>query len=87
MTEIFISGALVMGYATAATFFLHFWRQTNDRLFAMFSAAFLILAVQRLALALTTDIDGNAVALYGLRLLGFLIILAAIIDKNRTAPR
>ncbi len=87
MMAILISGALVMGYATAATFFFHFWRQTADRLFAMFSTAFVILAIQRLALALTTDVNAHSIALYGLRLLAFLIILAAIIDKNRAAPR
>ncbi len=81
-----ISGALVMGYLVAATFFLRFWRQTTDRLFALFSVAFVILAVQRLALALVTDVAAGAVWLYALRLLGFLIILAAIVDKNRT-PR
>ncbi len=85
--SLIISGALVMGYSIAATFFFRFWRETADRLFAMFSAAFLILAVQRLALALTPDIYGHSTALYSLRLLAFLIIIAAIIDKNRAAAR
>lgn len=82
MTNI-ISGALVMGYLVAATFFLRFWRQTSDRLFALFSVAFVILAVQRLALELVTDLEASSIWLYALRLLGFLIILAAIADKNR----
>ncbi len=85
--SLIISGALVMGYSVAATFFFRFWRETADRLFAMFSAAFLILAVQRLALALTPDIETHSTALYSLRLLAFLIIIAAIIDKNRAAAR
>lgn len=81
-----ISGALIMGYAVAATFFIRFWRLTADRLFAMFGAAFFILAVQRLALATTIRTEGSTVWLYALRLLAFLIILAAIADKNR-APQ
>ncbi|HYO75195.1 MAG TPA: DUF5985 family protein, partial [Thermoanaerobaculia bacterium] len=40
-----ISGALFAGYAVAALFFLRFWVSSRDRLFAMFSAAFAILAV------------------------------------------
>ncbi|MEO8193511.1 MAG: DUF5985 family protein [Gemmatimonadales bacterium] len=81
-----VSGALVMGYLVAATFFLRFWRRPADRLFALFSVVFVLLAVQRLALELVTDVAANAIWLYGLRLLAFLIILAAIADKNR-APR
>lgn len=80
-----ISGALIMGYLTAAAFFLRFWKETSDRLFAFFSAAFLILALQRLILALTVDLPGNTVWLYGLRVVAFLVILAAIADKNRAA--
>lgn len=85
--SLIISGALVMGYSVAATFFFRFWRQTADRLFAMFAAAFLILAAQRLALAVTSDFQDHSTALYAMRLLAFLIIIAAIIDKNRTAAR
>ena len=77
-----ISGVLVAGYLVAALFFLRFRRETGDRLFLVFSVAFAILAVQRMALALTTR---NETLIYGLRLLAFLLILAAIIDKNRKA--
>lgn len=85
--SLIISGALVMGYLVAATFFLRFWRETDDRLFAMFSGAFLILAVQRFALALTTDVESHSTLLYSMRLLAFLIIIAAIVDKNRKTAR
>jgi uncharacterized membrane protein len=77
-----ISGILVAGYLVAALFFLRFRRETGDRLFLVFSIAFAILAVQRLALALTTR---SETLIYGLRLLAFVLILAAIIDKNRKA--
>ena len=80
-----ISGALVMGYAVVACFFWRFWRQTSDRLFAFFASSFILLAVQRLSLALTTDSEDNTVWLYSLRLAAFLIILAGIVDKNRAA--
>lgn len=78
-----VSGMLVMGYAVAGLFFLRFWRQTRDRLFGIFAAAFWLLAAQRLALALSDDPNGEQVLLYGIRLLAFVLILVAIVDKNR----
>ena len=81
--NLFISGALVAGYLTAGLFFLRFWRQSRDRLFACFAAAFWLLALQRAALA-AADLRGEEVAwLYVVRLLAFLLILGAVIDKNR----
>lgn len=78
-----ISGMLVAGYLVAALFFLRFRRETGDRLFLAFSVAFALLAVQRLALALTPPSERSEVVIYGLRLLAFVLILAAIVDKNR----
>lgn len=78
-----ISGALVMGYFVAGLYFLRFWRDTRDRLFGIFAAAFWLLAAQRAALALTADSTGEQLLLYSVRLLAFVLILAAIIDKNR----
>lgn len=82
-----VSGVLVAGYAVAGLFFLRFWRETRDRLFGIFAAAFWLLAAQRLALALSTDPNGDQVVLYGIRLLAFVLILAAIVDKNRGRSR
>lgn len=78
-----IYGALFAGYAVAGLFFLRFWVASRDRLFAMFAAAFGILALQRIALALTRTVVEDQSALYLLRLLAFIIILVAIVDKNR----
>lgn len=82
-----ISGAIIMGYATAGLFFLRFWNQTRDRLFANFAAAFWLLALQRLALAATTEVYEDRTLLYLIRLAAFLLILFAILDKNRHVPR
>jgi uncharacterized protein DUF5985 len=83
VAQALISGAIVMGYGVCGLFFLRFWRATHDRLFAAFSAAFWVLGVQRLALALIEPMEEWRTGLYTLRLLGFLLILGAIIDKNR----
>ena len=82
-----VAGALTMGYAIASLFFLNFWRKSHDRLFAMFSAAFGILAVQRPMLAVITDMQGETTWLYALRLAAYLLMLAAIVDKNRAPAK
>lgn len=78
-----VSGLLVMGYAVAGLFFLRFWRETRDRLFGIFAGAFWLLALQRLLLALFQNPNDEQVWLYGIRLLAFVLILYAIVDKNR----
>jgi hypothetical protein len=80
---LFLSGMLAAGYLVAAGFFLRFWRQTRDRLFISFSIAFAILAVQRALLVEEFALVENKTWAYGLRLLAFLVILYAIIAKNR----
>ena len=83
VVALLISGAIVMGYAVAGLFFLRFWRETRDRLFVIFAAAFWILGLQRLALAVSRDMVEDDTGLYLIRLFAFLLILVAIIDKNR----
>lgn len=78
-----VSGMLVAGYVVAGLFFLRFWTQSRDRLFAMFAAAFGLLAIQRLALTVSGAPIEDQTMFYVLRLLAFGIIAFAIIDKNR----
>lgn len=78
-----LSGVLVALDAVAGLFFLRFWTVSRDRLFAMFAAAFWILGIQRLLLAVTRNIFEDQAIFYSLRLLAFVIIIVAIVDKNR----
>jgi hypothetical protein len=78
-----VSGAIIMGNLVAGLFFLKFWTQSADRLFLSFALAFWIFAVQRVLLALFAEQPDAHVWLYLLRVLGFVVILLAIIDKNR----
>ncbi|HYR27333.1 MAG TPA: DUF5985 family protein [Thermoanaerobaculia bacterium] len=78
-----VSGALLMGYAVTALFFLRFWSASRDRLFALFSLAFVVLAIQRLAITLTRETMEDQTVFYLLRLAAYVIILVAIVDKNR----
>lgn len=82
MTDL-LSGILITGDAVIGLFFLRFWAVSRDRLFAMFAAAFWILGIQRLLLALTRTIVEDQAIFYTLRLAAFIIIIVAIIDKNR----
>ena len=78
-----LSGILIAGDAVAGLFFLRFWAASRDRLFAMFAAAFWILGIQRLLLSVTRSIVEDQAIFYSLRLLAFVIIIVAIVDKNR----
>ena len=81
--EHMIMGAIAMASAIAALFFLRFWRDTGDRLFAMFALAFLLLGITRMGLALSPqELEGHT-HWYWVRLVAFLLILVAIVDKNR----
>jgi hypothetical protein len=81
--EEFIMGAIASASGIVALFFLRFWRDTGDRLFALFSLAFALLGSTRLALVLLRDNVEPLTYIYWVRLTAFLIILAAIVDKNR----
>jgi hypothetical protein len=83
----FFSGAITLGFLVAAGFFLRFWRQTADRLFLAFAVAFVLFALnQGLASWLTVVVEPASV-IYVLRVLGFVIILGAIVDKNARPGR
>ncbi|MGH8670110.1 MAG: DUF5985 family protein [Burkholderiales bacterium] len=81
----FLAGATALGYALATVFFLRFWRATRDRLFLAFATAFALLAANQVLAALIEAGDERTPFVYSLRVLGFLLILAAIVDKNLLA--
>ena len=80
----FVYGATAMACAAIVLFFLRFWRETRDRLFLLFAAAFMVLAVNRVALATLRPAAENVPYLYALRLVAFALIAFAIVDKNRS---
>lgn len=90
--KLILAGALTMGFVIAGLFFLRFWRQTRDRLFALFALSFFTMALNRLALAILSAHDPAGGRgpwhdrMYWIRLVAFLLILLAILDKNRS-PR
>ena len=85
MLKPFISGAICMACFTIALFLFRFWRRTRDRLFLMFGAAFLLMMIERIILVSIGSSHEFAPYVYVVRLLAFVLIIAAIVDKNRTA--
>ncbi|HEV7221867.1 MAG TPA: DUF5985 family protein [Pirellulales bacterium] len=84
----FLMGATAMACAVAGLFFLRFWRETGDRLFAIFAAAFWLFGLTRFALSLspTTNVHEfgeHEFYIYLVRLAVFALILLAVLDKNR----
>ena len=81
-----LSGAIIMANLVVGMFFLRFWKRTHDRLFAMFGAAFWMMAVNRVVLASLHEESEFRTPVYAVRLAAFVLILVAIIDKNRDRP-
>lgn len=78
----FLSGALTLAYIIASVFFLRFWRKTSDRLFFSFALAFGLLALNQILVSVLGAADERSSYAYILRVLGFILILLAIVDKN-----
>ena len=75
-------GALALGFGVAGLFFLRFWKDTTDRLFGLFAAAFFTLALSQIGLVLAGTPERRD-PFYWARLCAFAVILFAIWDKNR----
>lgn len=76
-------GAIGMASFVIGLFFLRFWKKTRDRFFLFFAIAFSLEALNRTVLGLNYGASENEPIHYIVRLLSFVIILIAIIDKNR----
>ncbi|MFC4307458.1 DUF5985 family protein [Steroidobacter flavus] len=83
MVEGFLLGVIVTASLTAAGFFWRFYRQTSDKLFLAFAAAFAIEGINRTAFLLVDKPSEGSPIIYMVRLVAFLLILGAIVAKNR----
>lgn len=81
----FLWGISATAAWVAGVSFYRFWRDTRDRFFGYFGTAFCVLALSYIVLAAIAD-EARPYA-YLIRVVAFLIILAAIVDKNRTTAR
>lgn len=83
MLNAFLSGAISMACLAVGAFFVRFWQQTHDRLFLFFASAFFMFMVERILRSSLNQENEMAPFVYSIRLAGYLLIIAAIIDKNR----
>lgn len=79
----FLIGVIVTGSVIAGAFFLRFWTKTRDPLFLAFAASFLMEAANRFAFLWLDKPHEGAPVIYLIRLLSYLLILVAIVNKNR----
>jgi uncharacterized membrane protein len=79
----FLLGYIFATSLLAGLFFLRFWRDTRDGLFLAFAAAFTIEAFNRLTFLLVAHPSEASPLVYVVRMLAFLIIVVAIVAKNR----
>lgn len=84
MIEGFLLGVIVTCSLVAAGFFARFWFATRDLLFLGFAAAFALEGLNRMAFLFLDRPNAGDEYIYVVRLLSYLLILAAIANKNRT---
>jgi hypothetical protein len=79
----FMQAISATGGWVAGLFFLRFWRESSDRLFLLFAMAFWLLSASWALLALTSPTEETRPYIYAIRLGAFLLLITAILDKNR----
>ncbi len=73
-----------MATFTIGLFFLRFWKKTRDHFFLFFAVAFGLEGLNRTLLGLIQSSSENEPIFYLVRLLSFILILIAIVNKNKT---
>jgi uncharacterized membrane protein HdeD (DUF308 family) len=87
MIEGFLLGIIVTCSLAAGAFFVKFWRRTHDLLFLAFAISFIVEGLNRIAFLWIDKPNEGSPTIYVVRLLAFLLILAAIVWKNRKHNR
>ena len=72
-----------MGFSIIGLFFFKFWRDSRDRLFAYFAAAFWMLAAERIGVVYMGASQETGPIVYLTRIVAFSLIAWGIIEKNR----
>ena len=80
---LFVQGMSAMACVVIAIFFLRFWRSTGDRLFLIFAIAFSLMCVTRATASAIGAAQLHSSYVYLIRFVSYVLILGAILDKNR----
>ncbi len=85
--QAFLAGMLVMASFVIGLRFLKFWRLSRDRFFIFFAAAFWMFAIGWSIRPFDIGLSEHAHLVFLPRLAGFLMIVIAILDKNRQSAK
>lgn len=83
--DLILSGAITLACTMTSLIFLNSWKITKDRFFLFFSSSFLLQGISALMKGLveqSADINNENPLIYLLRLIGFILIIVAVTDKN-----
>jgi len=81
--ELMLLGAISMASLTGGMIFLRFWKHTGDSFFLWFAVSFGLEGINRAALGLSGDPNEAEPFYYIVRFLSYLLIVIAIVAKNR----
>lgn len=79
----FMTGGNAMACLIISFFFWRYYLKVYDRFFLFFSLAFLSFALERITIVVGQVQSEYFAAIYSIRLAGFVLIILAILDKNR----
>lgn len=82
----FLGGGAAIASWIVAMFLFKFWRESRDRLLLLFSLAFVVLGLNWALVSAFQPGGETRHLFYLVRLVAFLLILGAILDKNRRGP-
>ncbi|HEX4331625.1 MAG TPA: DUF5985 family protein [Usitatibacter sp.] len=84
-TNAMLVGGIAIASLAVSFFFLRYWRSSRDRFFLFFAFSFALEAANRVITYHVVGTDEDAPGYYLVRLVAYGVIVAAIIDKNRSS--
>jgi hypothetical protein len=81
----FLYGGVTVMFLAVGFFFLRYWREARDRLFLFFMVAFWSLAGSWSVHLFYATSSETGPTVYIFRVVAFILIILAIVDKNRRA--
>ena len=90
----FFAGICMATFAASGVFFLKFWTASRDKFYLLFSIACGLLALERIVVVVLSYLmhsmspeDESGSWIYLIRLTSFLLISAAVWQKNKTVQK
>jgi uncharacterized protein DUF5985 len=82
MLNMFLAGMVTAGFLGGGLFFARSWVRSRDSLFLAFTAAFWLLALNEMLVALLQEPEDKQSWFHLLRVAAFVVIAVAIVRKN-----